>query len=859
MSVITPLAPAPTTPARLGRLIARQPWLLYLVITPLAHPILEILLFGERALQTAHDVFDDDIPRLFSIPADWLRYGPSLWDPHLTAGNGLFAQFALPPLAPDVLLAFVLPPFVAYTLNAALMAFLAGLGMHLFLRDSLRLPAIACFAGGIASTFAYWHYILGFAALLLPLVLLWTERAVSPARRPRDVVAAALLVGFMGISSQVQVVALVAGVALAWAVMTSESGRAGVGAAARFFVPWLAGAALAAPVLLSLLVAVSTSQRTLWSLDVPVNPIGTWLEQLGDLLFGVRRGVLNDTNPLYGSWFPGIVGLALLALALVVPRRGRPERAALWLLLGVLAADLVALLAIQFQNGVGPLGSFQFLRVRHLVPPLVVVNLAVAIGWLAAPGRLPLGVRRLATFVALLGLAGTALVYQLRPLATPIARWLERGAPTGSPEPALVGTWLVAGAFAIGGVALVVAAVLLALGRRERARPGAGRRALGALAGSATVVVLVLGLGLERLAYTRGNLLLHSGMGAWADYVPATAAHEFIARQPGGGRVVSFIEHANRSLSAGLHAADGYQTVYPVRYHALFGSLLRPQLRAHPDLSAYYNDFGNRAYLFNEDITKPVADLLGIRWLLVAPHSAVDATLRSKFSHPGTLDPAFVLRFAAPDGRLVYENPAAFPRAFVVHDWAVHPTRRAALDAIDAATSDDLRSTAHLIDREAGVAGLGTPPGGPSTSPGTATITLDTPDRIEIRAHAETAGLLVLADTYAPGWVAEVDGRPVEIVPVDIALRGVALPAGEHLVTFRYRPLETLAGFVIAAVTALLGIAWLLLPRLRRGAPRQTAVPLSPRVDVIRPLDPPTAPPDRAADRPPPGPPARTG
>lgn len=96
------------------RFLARRPWLVYLGLAPLAHPILEILVFGERALQTAHDVFDDDVPRLFTIAADWREFGPSLWDPHLTSGNALLAQFALPPLAPDVLLSFIVPPFVAY-------------------------------------------------------------------------------------------------------------------------------------------------------------------------------------------------------------------------------------------------------------------------------------------------------------------------------------------------------------------------------------------------------------------------------------------------------------------------------------------------------------------------------------------------------------------------------------------------------------------------------------------------------------------------------------------------------------------------------------------------------------------------
>src|SRR6478672_2793546 len=110
---------------RLGRSLVTHPWIVYAVLAALAFPLLEMLVHGERALQYAHDVFDVDVPRLFSIPADVRANGLVLWDPHLTSGNPLLAQFALPPLAPDVLLSFVLPPFLAYAANTALMTFAA--------------------------------------------------------------------------------------------------------------------------------------------------------------------------------------------------------------------------------------------------------------------------------------------------------------------------------------------------------------------------------------------------------------------------------------------------------------------------------------------------------------------------------------------------------------------------------------------------------------------------------------------------------------------------------------------------------------------------------------------------------------
>src|SRR4051794_23686701 len=159
------------TMSRVGRSLVAHPWIAYAGLALLAFPVFEMLAFGERALQYEHDVFDDDIPRLFTFAVDWLANGPVLWDPHLTSGNAWLVQFALPPAAPDVLLSFIVPPFAAYAANTVLMTFAAGISMHLFLRDSLLLPAIACFMGGVLAALAFWHYIYGYSALLLPLVL----------------------------------------------------------------------------------------------------------------------------------------------------------------------------------------------------------------------------------------------------------------------------------------------------------------------------------------------------------------------------------------------------------------------------------------------------------------------------------------------------------------------------------------------------------------------------------------------------------------------------------------------------------------------------------------------------------------
>lgn len=51
-----------------------------------------------------------------------------------------------------------------------------------------------------------------------------------------------------------------------------------------------------------------------------------------------------------------------------------------------------------------------------------------------------------------------------------------------------------------------------------------------------------------------------------------------------------------------------------------------------------------------------------------------------------------------------------------------------------------------------------------------------------------TAGLLVIADLWDPGWHAYVNGKPTPILRANHALRGVVLPAGDWRLEFRYWP-----------------------------------------------------------------------
>jgi hypothetical protein len=78
-----------------------------------------------------------------------------------------------------------------------------------------------------------------------------------------------------------------------------------------------------------------------------------------------------------------------------------------------------------------------------------------------------------------------------------------------------------------------------------------------------------------------------------------------------------------------------------------------------------------------------------------------------------------------------------------------------------------------------------------------------TPHRVRLETTVDEPVLLILSDTYAPGWQALDNGRPVVILRADHALRGVPLGPGSHVVEFRYRQPEFWLGLAISGATAL--------------------------------------------------------
>ena len=161
------------------------------------------------------------------------------------------------------------------------------------------------------------------------------------------------------------------------------------------------------------------------------------------------------------------------------------------------------------------------------------------------------------------------------------------------------------------------------------------------------------------------------------------------------------------------------------------------------------------------------------------------------------------------DGIRVHENPRAFPPAFLVSTWR---------EAASATDSADWVRGAGMLRLQAVVEGL--PAAGRADPAGQVGKFEKSDDALSVTATAGRDSLLVITESYFPGWQARRNGQPVRIYPADLAFRGVWVPAGTSRVEMVYRPWAFRIGLWASTLTLLL-----LLGMVFRRAGRGAAMP----------------------------------
>jgi hypothetical protein len=87
-------------------------------------------------------------------------------------------------------------------------------------------------------------------------------------------------------------------------------------------------------------------------------------------------------------------------------------------------------------------------------------------------------------------------------------------------------------------------------------------------------------------------------------------------------------------------------------------------------------------------------------------------------------------------------------------------------------------------------------------------VTHEDSRQLTIDAEAPEDGFLLVADTFYPGWTAQVDGEPSLVYRANISVRAIQLPKGRHEVRFTYEAPGFARGVQVTVLAIALLVMW---------------------------------------------------
>lgn len=269
-----------------------------------------------------------------------------------------------------------------------------------------------------------------------------------------------------------------------------------------------------------------------------------------------------------------------------------------------------------------------------------------------------------------------------------------------------------------------------------------------------------------------------------------TPAIAFLQEDASLFRITSYVGgdektfNANAGMFHDLADVRGYDSIIPKQYAEYMGLIQEQSELPHNRIAPIF-DRSPAA------LDSPLLDLLGVKYVLTSPERTIT-------------NAGYTLVYDA-EVR-IYRNEGALPRAFLVGQALVVP------DAAERAEALKRLDPAHVVIlEEPGEFDLG---GSLAEPPGRVEEIHYTPNEVTLTVTAERDAYLVLADSYFSGWRAFI--RPPDAEDPSLAeqalhiyrangnFRAVAIPAGRHVVRFKYSPDAVKFGLYISFLAAVM-------------------------------------------------------
>jgi len=769
---------------------------------------------------SAYQFNNDTDPVLYMYPIKFItiqimKAGQlPLWNPSILCGAPLWGNNFATPMNPLNIVFFVLDFAKAWGIFLMLQFAVAGIGTYLFTRQlgMARLGAsVASVAYMLNTAFVIWYQTIGYLGPYswLPLALFASDRAFS---RKSFLWAfwSGVTMAFFFWSGQIQIAVYSSVFAFAYLVFRCfDSSRKEPGSAGRRIA--LVAIAVATAALYSLPEILPQANNLLNSTRTP-NRYGLTIlypqmlvTYLSPYFYGMKfdgwdvgfgtyifnRGLIRLSPP-----YVGIMTLSLAAIGFVT-RKESDRYFFLIFSAGVLAALMS--FAVPLVSG-GILKAIPFFTsVDHYrATTLYAFSIAVMAGWGCQAIFSGTGRRKLCLVTAIIVLVSIAALFAGLEAFSRVTPRETKAILSALGEKTASG---VLGA-KHGLKSVMPFLDYLRLLRREHGALIFSRNASIPLTFSFVSILLIAGAlygrrkalyGLYAFAFVTFDLLSYAfAFPAYSDpshVFPATPSADFLKKDPALYRVVGYSEERSRpggdvyppntGIPYGLSDIRGYENASQPRwyYRFIMGDC--------PDeiVVERFNDYRSKFLPF-----------LNVKYLMAREEISADGWKKVY------------------DREIkIYESARATPRTFVTRRVRIAKDGDEAYAMVRDPSFDPVREV--VVEEKGGVRmpapGLD---GGPLRV-ACPEIVRYSPNEVVIRTDGAGSGVLVLADTYFPGWRVFVDGKEREVLKADYAFRAVRMADDEREVRFVFRP-AWLYEILIACVGILAIVSILSLSRL---------------------------------------------
>lgn len=701
-----------------------------------------------------------------------------LWNPYNFSGAPLLANFQSAVFYPLNLLYILLPQIPAWTVLVVLQPFLACLFTYLFARKLGTSRLGSAFAGvsyGFSSFMTVWleYNTIGHVILWFPLILLSVEHLVEKLSAGWSLVfvlslTSALLAGHPQVATYLFVFTL------AFALFRSAKVRKQKAFFGMLLLLFLLPVGLAAVQFVPGIELIQESARSPHAYDFLIDKILIQPWQLAMLFVPDFFG-----NPATRNYWPqdtyvgkvtsiGIIALPFVALALI-RKRNEYTRFFQW------AAAVVLLLASS--NPITALlYKFELPIVSASSPTLAVFLFCFSLSVLAGFGvdlwrKESLTLGRLFMWLAPFLLVFSVFWIVMVIIGPPLSNGFRN---------MLLATALIS-----------LTVVLLALGNYKKT-----------LTIGIVIFLLLLQTGDLWRSFTKFNPFVSSELVfPHAPILTVLQKKDVLDRFWGYGAAAI---DANFATQYGLFSPDGYDPLYPGRYGEFIqsskeGKIVSEFTRQTRSDAIIAPGYGEEDLAVNNSRLR-VLDFLGVRFILDRPENA---------STEKTFPEQRFSLLTNENGWRVFENKKPMPRAFLVSDYRVFTTSKQFEELFFAPDFDASQTV--LLEEDIGHRFE------KLQEPSRADIIAYTTDGVTVSTSSESDALLVLSDTYYPGWEALIDSQAAKIYRANYAFRAVVVPKGEHAVRFVYRPQSFAFGATISSVALVIAIVFIaFMPKWKR-------------------------------------------